>query len=194
MPRFSVGEFAIKKGESVFLFRPSFSALDKIGNSSDIMQAFINLQIADENNPKWHEISLALNVLQSCCEKELPEFFGYMIESKGKPKFKYKSIPAHDLVIFARKLIMSGVYGEPKRESKKTDNNDSKFNPIEFVSCAVEHLNVNIKDAWDLTMIEFQRLYDAKFPPEKEDHKGMTADDIDDLEAAIAKKKGERNG
>jgi len=191
MPRLSVGEFAIHLNGREFLFRPSFSALDKIGSPEEITRAFILAQIADSEKPSLYDIINAIVIISSCYvgNDDVHDLIGFTRESKiGLPKFHYKHVPAHDLIVLAKKLMIDGVVGKPKRKpekSKSADNAD--FNPLEFVSFAAKYFNISMSEAWNLTMIEYQSRYAMEFPEEKPE--GMTKDKFKALQEKLALKK-----
>jgi hypothetical protein len=192
MPRLSVGEFSIHLHGREFLFRPSFSALDKIGSPQDITDAFIKAQLANPENPSLYDIINAIDVLASCYvgDNDVHELIGFTRDSKnGLPKFHYKHIPANDLIVLAKKLMIDGVYGKPKRkaEKSKTDDEGADFNPLEFVSFAAKYFNMSMSEAWNLTMIEYQSRYAMEFPEEKPE--GMTKDKFKALQEKLALKK-----
>ena len=191
MPRLSVGEFSIHLNGREFLFRPSFSALDKIGNPEEITRAFILAQIVDPEKPSLYDIINAIVIISSCYagNDDVHDLIGFTRDSKsGLPKFHYKHVPAHDLIVLAKKLMIDGVVGKPKRKpekSKSADNAD--FNPLEFVSFAAKYFNISMAEAWNLTMIEYQSRYAMEFPETKED--GMSEDKFRALQEQVAKKK-----
>ncbi len=194
MPRLSVGEFSIHLNGREFLFRPSFSALDKIGSPENITDAFIKAQLANKDNPTTYDIINAMIVLQSCYvgNDDIYKLIGFTSDSKsGLPKFHYKHVPANDLIVLAKKLMIDGVVGKPKRKPEKSNNDEqSDFNPLEFVSFAAKFFNVSMSEAWDLTMIEYQSRYAMEFPPEKSE--GMTKDKFKALQEKIALKKANK--
>ena len=196
MPRLSVGEFAIHLNGREFLFRPSFSALEKIGTPEEITDAFIKAQLANPEKPSLYDIINAIIVMSACYvgNDDIYELIGYTRDGKNSlPKFHYKHIPAHDLIVLAKKLMTDGIVGKPKRKAKASDSGDSSdFSPLEFVSFAAKYFNISMAEAWNLTMIEYQSRYDMEFPEEKED--GMSEDKFKALQERVAKKRRVNNG
>ena len=195
MPRLSVGEFSIHLNGREYLFRPSFSALDKIGSPEDITNAFVKAQLASPENPNLYDIINAIIVLSACYvgNDDIHNLIGFIGEGKnGKSKFHYKHVPANDLIVLAKKLMIDGVYGKPKRkaEKAKSDDESADFNPLEFVSFAAKYFSMSMSEAWDLTMIEYQHRYAMEFPPEKEE--GISKDKFQALQKKIALKKANK--
>ena len=64
---------------------PTFANIAKIGTPAEIVEDFRSF--VSTSNP-IHKFNIALNVLQSCCDKDLPEQLTGRVEFR-KDKFKY---------------------------------------------------------------------------------------------------------
>lgn len=148
---------------------PTFANIAKIGTPKEIIDDFksfiTNLNVI-------HKFNISINVLNACCDKELPvELTGQIKFSERQQKFLY-SQPKHglpminDIITLAEHCLLHGVCG-------KSDNDNGKgepleyFNAYEFMELARVHLGLSANEASNMTMTEFVRMMDAKFPEDK---------------------------
>jgi len=180
----SIGDACIEWGDEKFCFHPSFFSMQRLGEPKDIEDcAELALsgyyRARDLGVMTRSEFWTCLHIL-GCCEtneREISEeIYGYYDENGV---FHAGSEPVVNLGVIAWHLVNIGINGEPSERMKKLakirkkDTEREPFNPIEYVASAVAHLGMNQSDAWQLTMIEFQRAMESKFPPSQEDQKRL---------------------
>lgn len=194
----AIGEIAIKYNERAYLFRPDFYALHEISESFDITDLFKRLsfmyavrdnEFAYSNN----DIASCVCVLQACFKgKDLDSLFeltGAMEEStlhKGKILYRPGAIPVHDLIVLSYDLVKNTLIGKPKKKIEASkDENNVCIDATEFVGCAVAHLGISNDKAWQMTMIEFQRAMESKFPQELKERNVPTKSSYDKMVAKM---------
>lgn len=189
----SIGEVQIKYKGKAYLFRPSFFALSKICEIQDPLELLksLNMLYLVKDKDAMHSagsLACCLIALQSAYvgdfdEDNLMDLLGCIVESKinkGLFLFKQGAVPQHDLIVIARNIVEMTLIGKPKVKPKRNSVDNVVIDPNEFVGCAVAHLGIENSKAWQMTMIEFQRAMESKFPEELEE-KGMSKDDYDKL-------------
>jgi hypothetical protein len=72
-------------------------------------------------------------------------------------------MPVAELVILARHLMKHGIVGTAK-PSDGGGEYSATFDPSEYVDAAVIHFGISQVEAWSLTMTQFCRMLDMKFP------------------------------
>lgn len=160
---------------------PTFANIAKIGTPTEIISDFKSF-VSTLNY--MHKFSIALNVLNACCDKELPESFtGRSMYSERDHKFKYVP-PKHgqnvfgDIINLAQHCLHHGICGKVNRDD---DGEDSKplneFDSYEFIELARVHLSMTRDEAKDLTMTEFVRMMRVKFPEQRDDDKPTRAEE-----------------
>lgn len=172
----SIGEVGLSIEGREFLLRPSFLAISQIGDDDSLLSiasSINNAKLKLETRP--HEIgvldiSTAIFIIQCCCDDEI-EQLGHIIGSDWTGKLYYNegAVCGNDLIVIADHLVRFGVNGiETKRSRTAARFNDKRekftFKVGEFVASAIAHLKLSAKDAWDLTMPEFQMAIDSLFP------------------------------
>lgn len=163
------GHVKIEWGDKVFNLSPSFVNIAKIGSPKEIINTFTDFIGATNLIVKF---SIALNVLNCCSDTELPEkLTGGVKFSDKQQKFMIVN-PAHgeamigDVITLAEHCLLHGICGKSKTENK-TGDPIKEFDAYSFMELARVHLNLSLDDASQMTMTEFSRMMDAKFPPEK---------------------------
>lgn len=204
-PYKEIGECVISAGEDDYFFRPSFSAMRRIGEPQEIVQAFHDLHStslgplidraidACGTVPKWlieyakspqmckPALLAAMSVLTACCERDVSSLIGEIIPGKsGKWAFVWRKgpMPATDMIIVAQSLIVHGIIGKAKiRQLQRHESNQATtgFDAFEYISAARNHFGMTRADAEQLTMTEFQLLLAAKYPEQK----GFTREEYD---------------
>jgi len=164
-----------------YCLAPTFANIAKIGTPKEIIddfKAFIS------TNSFWYKFSIAINVLNACCDKEIPvELTGEIKFSEWNNKFLY-SKPSHglpminDVMILAEHCLLHGVCGKSEREESNGEPLEY-FNAYEFMELARVHLGLSANEASNMTMTEFVRMMDAKFPEDK--NKQIEEDERNDL-------------
>ena len=169
----SIGEVVISLEDGrEFLLRPSFYALNKIGSPQEIeetIDACVDALSNTSKKPDWY--FSVMRVLHCCLvgnASDAFDLFGYLDEDLTFIKGK---VHITQCIILANNLLKWGVLGNPGKRAKKSSGGKKElFDPQQFVGSAIAHLGLSKNDAWDLTMTEFQRAIEAKYPddPSKE--------------------------
>lgn len=204
MLNLSIGDAALEwrqseESEGVeFQFHPSFFSMQRIGEPEDIKYVSDMVFSAATNYSLTgavyrREFNACVDVLQSCCDDDLPhELTGYYDE---EGQYQEGAIELHDLIVMATHFLKFGVHGQPSRRMKslskfKKPQEVTLFDPVDFVTSAMAHLGVSRDDAWNMTMIEFQKAMESKYPPSEKQRKKeaslMSRDDLRDLKARVA--------
>jgi hypothetical protein len=167
------GHTKIEWGEKEFILSPSFINIAKIGSPTEIIDIFKQFISSTHLVTKF---SIALNVLKCCSEPELPEALtGGVKFSKRQQKFMITQ-PSHgidminDIIVLAEHCLIHGVCGKVERGSQGEPA--TEFDAYSFMELARIHLEASVDDAAKMTMTEFARLMDAKFPPQKNENIG----------------------
>lgn len=199
------GECLISLGDEDYFFRPSFINMTRIGEPTEIVQAFYDLH-HDEvsvriraaldaygyvpawltshlNNSTYGRKALiaASNVLSACCEKDITALTGELRPAKSSGRaFKLRrgAMDEFDMVVIAQSLITHGIIGKAKvRKLQRHEGGEatSEFNAFEYISAARNHFGMIREDAERLTMTEFTLLIAAKYPEQK----GFTKEEYD---------------
>ncbi|MDI3440338.1 DUF6246 family protein [Erwinia sp. V90_4] len=217
-PYKEIGECLITAGEDEYFFRPSFSAMSRIGEPQEIVQAFYDLH-NDEVTPLLQRamdaygtipawlldhvsrreigkpaIMAAMSVLTACCERDLSRLIGEIIPGKsGKWTFVWRkgAMPLSDMVLIAQSLITHGIIGKAKvRQLQRHESNKAttEFNAFEYISAARNHFGMSRDEAEQLSMTEFQMMLAAKYPEQK----GFTRDEYEAVADEYLAKKARR--
>lgn len=176
------GEVGVAWGERDYLFRPSLAAIASLGDPAYLVSLLRRIQSTGMDG-----YVAALAMLSACYvgdARDLDRLIGYFREHRGRLRYVMGSMPASDVHIIGARLAVNGMIGEPKRSSKG-GKASSTFNPAEYVGAAQAHLGLSSAEAWQMTMLEFQRAMDAKFPPDEKD-KERDAPSAEEAEAAVA--------
>lgn len=167
----AIGEIGVTHNGKVYLFRPSFYALSKVSQVSDPISVYQSLTVAkaklsDLNLLTLEEMLNAAIVMQACSvdgEDTVLDLIGCSIDSPfdGSIKYKIGFIEMHDLIILAGNLIKNALIGKPKKKYTGSSDESVCIDASEFVGCAMS-LGVSKNEAWQMTMIELQRLIESK--------------------------------
>lgn len=187
-----IGQIGVTDAEgNYFLFNPSFKNIAKIGNPKEIVQYFHWL-----HNERMCLLA-AMRVMHSCCEHDIYDdmLVGWIDGNKDSATFDQRidgSIPDAELIILARSLMTDGIAGRAKPTGKSSEGKYSdSFDASEFVDAAMVHLGISTADAWQLTMTQFQRQIEMKFPAKNK--VDMTEDQYKKAKAELMAKR-ERAG
>lgn len=183
------GHGEIKWGGDTYRLSPTLANIAKIGSPSEIVDDFKMLLSSSEN---WR-FAVALNVVNACLDKPFPEKLSGRVQfSEHSNRLLYVD-PGHDapmindIIVLAEHCFLHGVCGDVKSEKK--GSRIEEFDPYEYIELARVHLGMSKAEAADLTMTEFCRMMETKFPPEKNENQ---ADEKQD--AALLKWFEENNG
>lgn len=183
----SIGEIKVSVGDSDWLFRPTFAAMDSLGSPVQIVEKFSILFAGPKFNPffpvpayrAWERevMATAYDVLAACCSDDVMPLLGYIGSRWGS--YVPGPMPTQDMVHLARSLMRHGVIGikpEGRPIAKPKEEFVPEFKPREFVAQAIAHLGLSSAEAWNLTMTEFSGAMQSKYgkpdtlpPPEEHD-------------------------
>jgi hypothetical protein len=151
-----IGQIGVTDAEgNYFLFNPSFKNIAKIGNPKNIVKAFHDL-----HGPK--SVRPAMHIMRCCSVSNADDLIGWIDEYLHRVD---GSIPDGELIILARSLMADGIAGRAKPTGNSSEGKYSdSFDASEFVDAAMVHLGISAADAWQLTMTQFQRQIEMKFP------------------------------
>lgn len=204
-PYKEIGECVITSGEDEYFFRPSFSAMSRIGEPQEIVQCFYDLH-NDEVTPiinralaaygalpLWlisqiHKTdygrrarNAAMSVLTACCESDVSKLTGEYVPGKtGRKTFLYKpgEMDLFSMIVVAQSLITHGIIGKAKvRQLQRHESNQAvtEFRVFEYINAARNHFGMSRNEAEQLSMTEFQMMLAVKYP----DQKGFTKEEYE---------------
>lgn len=171
-----IGQVGVMDGDGrEYILHPSLFNIASIGSPEEIVSTFAALHSGGAVT--------AARVVILCCggDFELVGAYG----EKG-------TMPDDEQIIIARHLMQHGVVGNTKKSSGG-GKYSPRFDASEYIDAAMIHFGMSQKDAGDLTMTQFSRMLDMKFPQQKQ-HEKPTQDDYRELERAIAEKRKAKNG
>lgn len=202
MANIAIGEAAIYVDGQEVILRPSFANMQKIGTPEEIKETlwdcFNALQKQQAGLELHYSDILPCSIVFDACGGDLidSKVFGQLSVSDDKIEWIAGVEPIDNLIVMANHLLSWGINGKPskgrlRKAANEKDGKEYLFDPLEFVGAAVAHLGMSTEDAWNLTMVEFQRIMDSKYPPidpKKEKHY-MTADELRELKQRVGKNK-----
>lgn len=200
-----IGECSITVGDRDYFFRPSLTAMTRIGEPDEIVQVFYDLHNNEVSSllqrgvnaygfvPDWllkfahqpqvikRSMLAAISVIQACCDEDTSLLTGEIIPGKsGKWAFVYRKgvMSSFEMIVIAQSLIVHGVIGKAKvrrLQKHETGEATTEFRAFDYVSAARHHFSMPRNEAEQLTMTEFQLMLAAKYP----DQKGYTREEYD---------------
>lgn len=160
------GHTKIEWGDRVFILSPTFANIAKIGTPTEIIDTFKEFISATN---LAHKFSIALNILDCCSDVSLPvELTGTVKPSANNDRILI-SQPSHgismvnDVIVLAEHCLIHGVCG--KNDKKPTGEPATEFDAYSFIEMARVHLGLSAEEASNMTMTEFSRMMETKFPP-----------------------------
>ncbi len=182
----TVGELGIKVDGRNFLLRPSFLAMSRIGTPEEIVLDFRHLCSAFEVlmgrldvirviQPLW-AFDCAKHIIECCLVSDDREtdadWLCGEVDYEGATLVREGGkLDADDVVKIAFSMVRYGISGKPegKMWKKGSSRPMEEFDPSKLVGIAVSQFNMQPDAAWNLTMVEYQRAFEGKFP---DDDKG----------------------
>lgn len=139
-----------------YTFRPALSRVAALGDPIQIVAIYGDLHKQDT------ACNAAAYVLATMSDEEdCTELTGWI----GAAGWVDGEIPAGEMVIIARHLMMHGIAGKARPGKRAAPGEYSpRFDVAEHVAAAVVHLGVTRSDALAMTMTEIQLLVEAKYP------------------------------
>lgn len=178
----AIGEIDIHFNDRDYRLRPSFQAIQSIddynGAASQAGRAVSFCQSGVM--PLVRDLMVCYIIVNACAVTELPDqLIGYFTGSKSndaKTLYKQGAMEIRELCVLANHLMKWGLYGQPSAERvaysqalarMRSQPQESKpIDILEFVSIASapNGLGKSLSESWQMTMKEFQLLFDAQFP------------------------------
>jgi len=163
-----------------YQFSPSFSHIDRIGSPEDIVEAYSHLYSLSAKTA----VRTAMLVMNCCCDDEPEQLIGYLDNDLARVGGE---MPITEMMIIARHLMQHGIVGLATAK-ESTGQYSPRFDASEYVDSAVIHFGLSQVEAWALTMTQFCRMLDMKFPQIKEQAKReITPEKYDDIVADYEK-------
>jgi len=181
-------------------FCPSLGRIASMGSPRELVELFAAVHGPDAAKH-------APYVLACLCEQEdaTPLIGGEVLDidqTQTPPKIKSvkaikAAMPAAEMVVLAQHLLRHGMVGmaTPGGQSKPQQGKyAATFDAAEYIAAARVHLGLSSADAEALSMTEFQRMFDMKYPQAKK-----TSADIPTREEYLAaiehfKQRGQTQG
>ncbi|WP_396180162.1 DUF6246 family protein [Flavobacterium sp.] len=203
MANTAIGEIGVHVDGQSYTLRPSLYNLQQIGTPEDIAET-VQLVISAKCRmleglpPVMHELYACEKVICCCSDKEFPAGIFGKPEVQQLPSGLSETVwidgaeTFEAMVGIAQALMISGIAGEPDADRVKHRSSKSQkpFDPLEYVGVIVAHLGLGLTDAWQMTMIEFQRAFDAKFPLSEKEKNRMSQDEARELLVRLGKLPG----
>ncbi len=192
-----IGQCSVTSNGVDYVFTPSFLSISQLGESAEIIRKFeyINdpvsfAEIKDSYNQytksiRWGYLTklsmdAAMEMLIACAEVKLPESLigGWDGDGRYVLSDRRYGMSPRDIIIMARCLINHGLIGNADGRGG-TDKGTGEFKVQSFISFSAANFGMSRQDAQNLTMVEFQEMFEMKFPEVKD-----KANDDADLEKA----------
>jgi len=200
MANTAIGEIGIQYNGQGFTLRPSLYNMQQIGTPEEISDT-VQLVISAKCRmlaglpPELPELYACEKVIGCCSDADIPAaVFGQpelaMLDNGLSEMRWVDGAETFEAMIgIARALVTAGIAGAPNadRVKVKKSSEQKPFDPLEYIGCIIAHLGMSTADAWQMTMIEFQRAFDAKFPVTDKEKNHMTQDDTRDLLKRLGK-------
>ncbi|MCO6551494.1 MAG: hypothetical protein J6563_00770 [Gilliamella sp.] len=209
MIRTDIGEIAIsiKKNGTLscknidYVFTPSFDNLSKLGEPSEMVNAYVVLLSNDAyevvtrlTEPNEYiiqyveekfllQLATAKKILKCCCSEDVSPLIG--------TRNKSGLMQNQDILLIARSLLDYGVAGRAKiRISQRNENKtySSEFKISDYINNARVHLGLSLDEAKKLTMTEYILLMANKYP----DNEGLTSQEYDAVVASYKQRRAEQ--
>lgn len=143
-----------------FTFRPTLGRIAALGRPPEIVEIFRGLL--------GHRAALdARYVLASLCDQEdSTPLIGWMDLDRG---WQPGAMPAAEQVCLAAHLLRHGLVGAASGDGRGGEGVKpaAEFQAADYITAARVHLGMSASDAEQLSMTEFQALFEMKFPDAK---------------------------
>lgn len=200
MANTAIGEIGIVYSGQSFTLRPSLYNMQQIGTPEEIAET-VQLVISAKCRmlaglpPELPELYACEKVIGCCSDADIPaDVFGQpelvtLENGLSEMRWQNGAETYEAMVGIAQALMVSGIAGAPNADRVKTRKSTEQkpFDPLEYIGVIIAHLGMSTADAWQMTMIEFQRAFDAKFPVTDKEKNQMTQDETRDLLKRLGK-------
>lgn len=164
-----------------FTFRPTFGRIAALGRPQQIVEIFRGLLGA-------RALLDARYVLATLCDQEdVTPLIGWLDLEKG---WQLGAMPASEQICLAAHLLRHGIVGTASDDGRGSSSVKpaAEFQVGEYVAAARVHLGMSSSDAEELSMSEFQALFEMKFPdPKKKKRDVPTREEYRAAMAAMAR-------
>lgn len=163
-----------------FTFRPTLGRIAALGRPHEIVEIFRGLL--------GRRAALdARYILASLCDQEdVTPLIGWMDLEQG---WQPGGMPVSEQICLAAHLLRHGIVGTASGDSKGgIVKPATEFQAGEYITAARVHLGMSAADAEQLSMSEFQALFEMKFPdPKKKKRDVPTREEYRAAMAAMAR-------
>lgn len=135
-------------------------------------------------------VGLSYDVIRACCKESITKIAISVADIKGKFKIKKSAssgMTPEQQIIVAAGLVRHGIAGVNESKKKSKGEAAKTIDLWEFVNASRMHLGLTREEALSLTMTEFNKLMEVKFPPEKNAADDITDEEYDDVMANLAR-------
>jgi len=200
--RTDIGHFAIGYGDKEYELYPTFKNMRKICDPNEMPDFFSRLfgreaeffiqQAAKVNTVTASTVGKRLiqrginriyedaaHVIQCCSDDDTGKLTGFVSYEKGRKAWRTGVMNIENVLHIARALMVHGVVGKQTAKSESKGESTSSIDVYAYVENAVNHLNMSIEAAENLTKTEYDRYIDNKYPDAKRKGKAPTLDEHD---------------
>lgn len=208
--RTDIGHFAIGYGDKEYELYPTFKNMRKVCEPNEMPDFFSRLfgreaEFFIQQASKVNAITAstigkrliqrginriyedAAHVIQCCCDDDTGKLTGFVSYEKGRKAWRLGVMNIENVLHIARALIVHGVVGKQTAKSESKGESTSSIDVYAYVENAVNHLNMSIEAAENLTKTEYDRYIDNKYPDAKRKGKAPTLDEHDKAMAWLDK-------
>lgn len=194
-----IGHFEIHAGGRCYNLIPSFKNMMELGRPDELVQLFDSVH--EIFNPNKHHfkreylyaVADAAAVIRACCDVDPSPILVDVSRRDSGLKMIIGAgdrMTAEQQLIVAAGLLRHGISGvrpssAPKRKASK--DKATEIDLWEFVHAAMVHLEMPKSEVMEMTMTEFSRIWDKKFPPEKNGADDITDEEYDEAMARLAR-------
>lgn len=200
--RTEIGHFAIGYGEKEFELYPTFKNMRKICEPNELPDFFSRLfgreaeffiqQASKVNDVTANSVGKRLinrginriyedaaHVIKCCCNDDTSKLTGFTSYEKGRKAWSLGVMNIENVLHIARALMVHGIVGKETAKSQSKGEASDSIDVYMYVENAVNHLNMNIDAAENLTKTEYDRYIDNKYPDAKRKGRSPTLDEHD---------------
>ncbi|AUR85551.1 hypothetical protein NVP1076O_46 [Vibrio phage 1.076.O._10N.286.51.B7] len=193
-----IGHFEIKAEGRCYNLIPSFENIMKLGDGEELIDIYNTLHgiaEAPEHPDILHDfnmylVGLSAEVIRSCADIDPSLLLVDVVDRNGKFKLKLgsgKKLTPERQIILAAGLVRHGVAGvNPESKSKSKGKAATSIDIWDYVNTARVHLEITRNEALSLTMTEFAKMMNIKFPPEKTAVDVISDDEYDEAMSRLA--------
>ena len=134
-------------------FRPSLGRIASLGDPQEIVAIYARLH----GEKAAQEAAYVLACL--CDQDDATPLIGW-VDEQGEPP---GLMPPGEQVIVAQHLMRHGIIGKARPDTGEGRYSD-RFEAAEYIAAARVYLGLSSADAAELSMTEFQTMFEMKFP------------------------------